>query len=410
MPRSIDFRKIFRTYEPIHANPHTTLTTQNEDSSPEHGVAIWRWITTMFFLDYSDAQFWWGTTGYALAVLLHQADYSTESQYRHLIFFAFLVAPELGPAPNKQIPNPTWKSFMTDDNTPIELSWDWGLNGDAPAIRYSIEPIGTYAGTSADRFNQYAGPQLLRQLSRSLPGMDLKWFEHFSNELLIFQNLDGSNTENHESRFFAAFDLYPTHPTAKAYFFPAFKAIKNAQSKLNILSEAFIRLPGYLASDYSAFDLLKSYMQAPPANGSMEVEMLAIDCVVSAKSRYKIYTRSRFTNFDSVKTIMTLTGKLDSPNISKGLRELKILWDLLFGASHSSTEELPHSDHRTAGILYNFEIRRYESLPVPKIYIPVRHYAQNDLFTIHGLQKYLLRHRRDHQSMDKYMQAIDAIL
>jgi DMATS type aromatic prenyltransferase len=405
------FPKFSKTYEPIHANPPKILTTYKEDQSHEHGIAIWQWITTTFFPDHSDAKCWWRTTGYALAVLLCRAGYNTESQYQHLIFFAFLVVPELGPAPSQQLSIPNWKSFMTDDNTPIELSWDWGVNGDAPAIRYSIEPIGPHAGTSVDRFNQHAGPQLLRQLGKSLPGMDLKWFEHLSKDLLIFEDLDGINTENHESRFFAAFDIHPSGATTvKAYFLPAFKAIKNAQPKLTVLSETLTRLPGYRSSDHRAFNPLQLYMQAPPANGSMEVEMLAIDCVVPAKSRYKIYTRSRFTNFDSVKTIMTLAGRLKSSEISQGLRELRFLWDLLFGATHASTEELPHSEHRTAGILYNFEIRPDGSLPVPKIYIPVRHYVQNDLRTIDGLQQYLLSHRKDHRSMDQYLQAVEAIL
>lgn len=403
---------MFKVLEPTSVSPHKLSITIKDRYSIEHEAAIcqWRWISTMFFLEQSDAQFWWQTTGRALALLLAHADYTAESQSRHLIIFAFLVAPELGPAPDQRLQEPRWKSFMTDDNTPLELSWDWGLKGDCPTIRYSIEPIGSHAGASVDRLNQHAGPHFLRQLSKSIPGIDHVWFEHFAGEFVTYGCLDHRNTESHETRFFAALDLHQNDITVKAYFFPAFKAIETAKTRLTIVDEAFVRLPGYQPSAFGAFNLLKDYMRNPPANGSMEIEMLAIDCISPAKSRLKVYSRSRFTSFNSVRTILTLNGALGNPHLSRGLEELQILWNLLFGANMSPDNDLPHVEHRTAGILYNFEIKPNEPLPVPKIYIPVRHYARNDFEVLEALRTYLQHHHGEHESVEKYMKAIKTIL
>ena len=211
---------------------------------------------------------------------------------------------------------------MTDDHTPIELNWDWGRPGDLRTIRYCIEPIGSYAGTSVDRLNKNCGPDSLRKLSKSVPGVDQVWFEHFSREFITYSCLDRENTESHGSRFFAAFDLHQREITVKAYFFPAFKVIETAKTRLAVLNEAFVRLPGYQPTAFAAFDLFKSYIQDSTANGSMEMEMLAIDCISPGKSRFKVYTRSCFTSFESVKTILTLNGTLD---LSRGLQELQIL-------------------------------------------------------------------------------------
>lgn len=386
------------------------MREKEKDSSNDQKAIVWQRIDQLFFSERSDAQMWWKTTGYVLAVLLHQARYTTESQYRNLIFFAILVTRELGPSPNRVLSESRWKSFMTDDHMPIELSWEWGQGNDQPSIRYSIEPVGPNAGTSLDPFNRHAGAQLARRLGNSLPEIDLAWFQFFSKEFLVFDGLDGPNAENHESRFFTAFDLHERDVTFKAYFFPGFKAMKTGRSKLDCVSDALARLPGDSFAGNHAFDILRNYMSSPPVDGSIDVEILAIDCVAPAMSRVKIYARSRLTSFDSVKSMMTLAGRLNSPETAQGLGELEILWNLLFGADHASSEELRHVGHRTAGILYNFEIKPGRPLPVPKIYIPVRHYFQCDLCIMEALCTYLQRRGKNSQSVNQYVQAMKTIL
>lgn len=93
-------------------------------------------------------RFWWSkNTGHILAVLLNKAGYSPKLQYRDLKFFAEVIAPHLGASLEESGEKRSqWHSFMTDDGTPVELSWDWGTADGPPMIRYSIEPVGLHAG------------------------------------------------------------------------------------------------------------------------------------------------------------------------------------------------------------------------------------------------------------------------
>lgn len=71
-------------------------------------------------------------------------------------FYYRFVVPNLGPPPTLiESPN-LWRSFMTDDFTPIEFSWDWG-NVDSMTdrrVRFSVEPISYDAGTFKDLSTQ----------------------------------------------------------------------------------------------------------------------------------------------------------------------------------------------------------------------------------------------------------------
>lgn len=77
--------------------------------------------------------------------MLGMADYTTESQYRNLLFYLYYVVPELGVRPGDYKQPSQWKSFMTDDHTPVELSWSWSCGDKPSVVRFSIEPIGRYA-------------------------------------------------------------------------------------------------------------------------------------------------------------------------------------------------------------------------------------------------------------------------
>lgn len=78
---------------------------------------------------------------------------------------------------------------------------------------------------------------------------------------------------------------------------------------------------------------------------------------------------------------MTLEGRLNTPDLERGLDDLRRLWSRLLwnGMNFDSSSNLPSKSHRTSGILYYLEIRPDHPDPVPKVYIPVRHYASSDL-------------------------------
>lgn len=351
----------------------------------------------------SDVQYWQTTAGYALATFLQYAGYSPDAQKRHIAFFNSTVAPELGRKPYPRSPRGQWQSFMTDDGTPMEISWDWGFRSQQATIRYSIEPIRSEAGTSLDPLNEYAGSCFLESMRELLPKADWQWSEHFQKEFCVFsKSSESDSSEAHQSRFFAAFDLHGSTATMKAYYFPAFKAKYIDQAKIDVLASAIARLPNYTSSDFSAFDLLREYINSAPSGpgDSLDVEILAVDCVHPHQSRLKIYVRARQTSFESVRKVVTLDGRLASSEIEQSLQELEALWCSLFSNNRSNSEgsagtassHSPSPDsHRTAGILYNFEIRPGCPLPVPKVYIPVRHYAHSDGHVMQALRKYIQR-------------------
>ena len=74
---------------------------------------------------------------------------------------------------------------MTDNFTPVEFSWNWGIKDGPVVIRYSIEPIGLLAGTSADPINDGTADRVVRQFQSLLPTADLQWYDHFSRALCL---------------------------------------------------------------------------------------------------------------------------------------------------------------------------------------------------------------------------------
>ena len=368
---------------------------------------LWVLINEHFPQTNPDVEFWWRTTGVPLAILLHTAAYSINDQLQNLLFYYQSITPELGVGPNAQGLPRSWKSFMTDHHSPIEFSWEWGRGGEAPIVRLSIEPIGPYAGGLVDPFNQYATTRLIYQYQPLIPDCDVRLFDHFSRELLSYKHVP---SQDHSSRTFVAFDFGKDNLMLKAYFLPTFKAVESKQSTWEIITQAIRDLPDYSLSAYPALSTLQSYLTTSPHGSALEAEIFAIDCVAPRRSRLKIYMRSRSTSFDSVRDIMTLGGRLDGSSLNHGLNEVQKLWSLVFPQWQpgSGAEDLRQNNHRTAGVLYYFDIKPETALPGVKIYIPVRHYGQNDLAIADGLAVYLKSQGQGHFARN-YMEALEGM-
>ncbi|KAJ8128307.1 hypothetical protein O1611_g5326 [Lasiodiplodia mahajangana] len=355
-------------------------------------------------------RFWWSKhSGKSLAILLHAAGYPEQLQYRDLEFFATAIAPYLGISHEAtEGDTPRWPSFMTDDGTPLELSWDWGTKDGPPTIRYSIEPIGLDAGSSLDPSNLIAGPAFQTQLLDSSIQMRLEWFQHFKQFFNVPDAEDGfqRDSEDHNSSIFYAFDLSPTEVTAKAYFFPKMRARAKGQSNLDVLTQAMEAAPHTTKNNLGAWRMFCDFSAEIP----LEHEMLAIDLIDPLESRLKIYFRCRETAFNSVVNIMTVGGRIKNPKLYEGLEDLKLLWDALFhdGSITSPEKSLREVSHRTAGILYNIEFRLDEAYPVAKIYLPVRHYSKSDEAIIRALNVYFQHHQRG-KYMPNYVNAMRAL-
>ncbi|KAJ2985346.1 hypothetical protein NUW58_g5581 [Xylaria curta] len=362
-------------------------------------LSVWQEVNSgVAYTETIHHRLWCQHVGKALGILLFNTGYSYDAQYRSLVFFMQLIAPNLGVFGMHGDTQP-WQSFMTDDGSPVELSWDWGTNDGRPAIRYSIEPIGLKAGTSFDPLNLLVGPVLQGQLSKALPNMRLEWLHHFQD----FFKVQGNNgcgladLQDHNTSVFYGFDITDTDTTAKVYFFPKFRAIARNESNLEVLVQAIHSAPYCNEGNLNPLIIFSDFI-SDTVSADLEYEMLAIDLIDPHESRLKIYFRCRETSFDSVANIMTLGSRLHNPNLQKGLQDLRSLWNAVFTAHGSQPLNQVH--HRTAGMLYNVEFRLGDHFPVAKIYLPVRHYSSNDGMVIQGLEKYISSHKRG-----RYMKA-----
>lgn len=357
--------------------------------------------------------FWWRTTGSALAILLDRAGNTLDSSVRGLLFYYLYIIPYLGEAPKataRRQNEPTWKSFMTDEYTPVEFSWSWADRHQPPVIPFSFEPIGPQAGTEADPLNAYSAFAFMSVLRHVLPSLDMRWFDHFSETLLSYKDVPMKSEEGpggNSSRLLLAFDLLEDQVTPKAYFFPGFKAAETGRERIDLISDAIESLPDHHPSAFPGFSTYHEFIK----KSQLEVEMLAIDCVVPADARLKLYVRNRSTCWNSVRYMVILGDSANEPGIRNGLEELEMLWTILFGLGGelAPDQEMDHKNHRTAGILYNFELRPGKNRLVPKVYIPVRHYMQSDSRIMQRLTTYL-KSQHWGAMTEKYTSAMERLL
>ncbi|MCJ1313550.1 hypothetical protein MMC25_007229 [Agyrium rufum] len=380
-------------YSSFHNSVYMPKSRQTFKSSMELQITPFDVIDATLATQDEDADFWWRTTGYSLAVLLQKAGYGMNVQYTNLIFYFNYVATSMGRRPDYKGRTASWKSFMTDDATPIELSWSWGHKNADPVVRYSIEPISYFAGAASDPFNQHATMNLIDRMRHLLPDIDLAWYNHFSSSLLEFDHSSTKNSgqsvsKDHASHTFVAFDLEDNAVRFKAYFLPTPTARGSTKTNFALITEAIRKLPTYT---FPSYDLLLSYMAS--SSQTFGAEILGLDCIAPQKSRLKLYLRSRSTSFASVRDTMTLGGRCDTDSIRQGLVELKKLWRLVLDLDEdfSEEEELSHSrtNHRTGGILYYAEMKPGQAIPTIKVYIPVRHYSTDDACIANGVTTYL---------------------
>ncbi|KZZ91737.1 Aromatic prenyltransferase, DMATS type [Moelleriella libera RCEF 2490] len=329
---------------------------------------------TSFCTEY-DAEYWWRSSGHALAVLLEKAGYSEHAQYQ-LLKFVRGILPSLGRAQGGDQQN--WLSFMTDDHTPIELSWDWRTGNASPKIRFSIEPIGLDAGTIVDPYNQEAAARLLDYVAQILPADRMDWLFHFRQRLT--GNMDGASPEGHSSNEFYAFDLDEKEIVIKAYLFPGFVAKRRAQTNMDVISDTIRSAPLCTPAKLEALELFQDYVH-DPETPPLEMDMLAIDLLSPADSRFKIYFRIRDCSFASIEKAMTLGGRLSPPGTDRGLQKMRRLYHSLLSRKarqRMDDSSAPLNRHRTAGVLYNIEFKYGSKYPKVKAYLPVRHWAENE--------------------------------
>jgi DMATS type aromatic prenyltransferase len=339
-----------------------------------------------------DSVFWWKKTSPILENLMQWADYDHSLQSKYMRFYGECITPLLGRRLGDPRVSREWSSFMTDDTTPLEFSCSWISTQKKPIVRFSMEPTGKLAGSSDDLFNLQILSQSIEVLRPWLSQLDLQWFDRLSNELVVRPEHIKERANalvDHSSQIFFAFDLREQGLALKAYFLPVLKSAETNLSRWALIRRAVTNLAGSPSMNNSITTFAK-YMETRSKRLQLEAEIVGIDCVSPSASRIKIYVRSRMTAFEDVEDILTLGGSLSFFKTERSSVLLEKLWQDLFNPrSKLPQSSLEKTEHRTGGMLYYFEFHNGSDQPVPKVYLPVRHYAQNDLQIAKGLEEYL---------------------
>ena len=299
-----------------------------------------------------------------------------------------------------------WKSYMTDDHSPIGFSWNWGDSTKPPQVRCTIEAVPS-ALDLIDPFNQAEAAKLASDLRVTLPNTDWQLFDYFTN---AFRPSAGGTSQaaaqaehrGYRSSTFLGFEFDKTEVAAKAYFAPV---IESGESRWKAIIRS-VKTLEHGQVTFPALLELERFLADCPEGGQVNVEGLAIDCVPLSKSRLKIYARTPLTSFDSVRTYMTMGGKILYSD--KVWRQLRDLWSLVLGLDEAflTSEDLPFKNHLTAGMMYNYNIKAGNALPEVKLYINTRHYGRNDLDIAQGLTVFMQEYGRG-DFTPNYRRAVD---
>lgn len=352
----------------------------------------WHIINSRIKFHDADHQFWWDRTGRMLAKLLQHAKYTAAEQYRELFFYALYVAPELGPSPNADGDAQRWESPTTPDHTPIDFSWEWGLDGTG-VVRYSFEPICSNAGTELNPLNCDATESWIQRIKAEglVPGHDLEWYRHFKSQLLLHdQDRTARTTQDliEETTVKAgtvvAIDMEKSGPVMKIYLYPGLKALELGISNLELCARAVRSLPQYDSLSAEMEPLLK-YLQEGTERWQFETGILSIDFLAPEKARIKIYIRAPHTTVDYLMDAITMGGRIDMSGYSEqALADLKDFWSIfLEDAPDVLPEEAP--GRARPGFYYTIKAGKPVSC---KLYISPVWFCKSDMEVMSKLKRY----------------------
>ena len=376
----------------------------------------WESLGSVLGFPDDDQKFWWKTTAPVLGKLLKKANYTVDQQYFYLSRYHRYILSAYGPCPEEGKER-TWRAQCTPNASPFQPSWNF--QNDKSTIRFTIEPIGSLAGTRTDPFNQLAAFELVKTLTREFPDMEESWFYHCAREyvfpqyekIAVVMNNSNTNCIDFSRTNLATYRLYvpkdlvnimlavkgppkgPKPPTCflafdlddgkiepKAYFFPHIRAWNMGITQGALVINTVRGLNGPTINMNAGLDNLETYLTSGGPVTHRNVEMLAIDCIDPLKARAKIYVNSYNNTFNKIKDIYTMGGRLQDPAILDSLAPLAELWRLMYDMPDEGWEdiELPNVMHHRSCFVFGFEFKTGDVWPTTKIYFPMWHYAKND--------------------------------
>ena len=118
-----------------------------------------------------------------------------------------------------------------------------------------------------------------------------------------------------------------------------------------------------------------------------------MDTVEPSKNRLKVYARCSATNLSGVVSAMTLGDHptlVSHPGIQHAIANVTHLWCLMFGQDAVDNDVSLSSKNTiyTKGIVVYYDLTPGRAIPMPKVYIPVRHYANSDAHVCQVMSQY----------------------
>jgi len=341
--------------------------------------------------------------------------------------------------------------MVQTDGTPIKFSWKWPEagdgNGDAmPEVRYNYEAIGTHAGTELDPLCQLAAKELMSRLAAAMPDvhMDNSWSHHLMSAMFDHDNSKlaaaAARGERIMSSVLMAAEFDPKGVVGfKTYVQPRFLAYPTG-TPVEVYEKAMASIePGTESLARAAvLDFLGN-----SAEGNM-MRPFSVGVDNNSNSRLKWYFTTPHTSFASVRSIMTLDGRISTPHIKQQLASLDALVKAVLGlpedfpddqhatqflGATSSNNFLPPSPPRSShsassssssstssrtttpsppptippSYPYYFDIAPGQSLPSVKWNLPVRHFNRDDLTVAKALTTWMEKQGRGTHYSKQYM-------
>jgi DMATS type aromatic prenyltransferase len=171
---------------------------------------------------------------------------------------------------------------------------------------------------------------------------------------------------------YAGVDFTHRGIVAKAYFLTHIRSQTTGISSAQLVASCMLQLG--LVNQWGHVAL---YLESNP-NVHVTPEIVALDCVESSHNRAKIYLRfgDPSVSIDDLVAVFTLRGVLKDPMVTKTVTALRELWGLLFDGTETITSRNP--SHYASGLVIYFELSLASEYPLPKAYLPVRHYCSDD--------------------------------
>ncbi|RHZ67149.1 uncharacterized protein CDV56_108145 [Aspergillus thermomutatus] len=356
-----------------------------------------RVLSKSFNFTSADEAKWWHSTAPMFAALLAGAKYDLNAQYRFLVLHREFVIPTLGPYPTKGKDTDNtkrWHSTLTRFGLPFELSFNYSKS----LVRFAFEPLGPLTGTAADPFNTKAIRPTLQRLAAVVPRLDLEWFDHFRQELVVSDedvailNDQKTTIPVFRTQNKLAADLAANGDILlKTYIYPRIKAMATGVPKEKLMFDAIRKVDrdGCLEP---AVATLEAFMAAH--SSSLIAHFLSCDLVKPCEWRIKLYCFETQLGFESMAAIWTLDGRRTDEETMVGLELLRELWGLIpvtegRCALPDCFHELGTSPEEQLPFIINFTLSPGKPLPEPQIYFPV--FGKNDRVVAEGLATFFNR-------------------